>query len=261
MRGDIGRGTLGLAMSIFALALGGAAAEALPDEKLFDPPDAFQDLPAIEGAHPAEALRCGWYADFMIRQTRTDSPAMGPSYVVRASPSGTRPVCRAAATPRDTRLELDSETLLGRKGDYLIYEATDANGAEPFIVLHLPDGRQIYGDEKNDFPNAASKPGFQIVELQGQTLHLRYSRGYNASCSILKDGVACWNKAMKEGHFARAVASQPVPIESCATSYKVDNQTPSTDTSMIVYDVDMTLTAAGKATVLSRGPITCLPAP
>ena len=243
----------------FAAASLAFAGEPTAEEKLFDPPLAIQDLEPIEGPHPAQAVRCHWYGDFMIRETNTDSPGFGPSYVVHPGPGGARPVCRAAPTASDTKLDMESQALLGRKGPYLVFETTDANGPEPFLVVHLPDGRQIYDDKRNLFTVKGKDGGFHAVTLDGDLLHLKYSRGYDAPCSLIKDGAACWARTMKEGHFARAVASQPPPIADCVAAYKGQNGATAKDASTIVYDVDMTVTPAGKVSVLSRGPVGCLP--
>ncbi len=239
---------LGLAACLLAHPI--LAAEPTAEEKLFDRPVAVQKLDAVEGPHPAEAITCTWYADLMIRETGTDSPGTGPAYVVRPGPAGERPVCRAAATGRDVMLGTDNLFLLGRKGPYLVFEETDANGPEPFFVRHLPEGRQIYTDQTG--------AGLAAVSLQGDALRLRYERDYAAPCSLLKDGAACWSRAMREGHFARAVASQPPPTD-CAATYKLASGVTSDMASLIVYEVDMTLTPDGRAAVLSRGRVGCQP--
>ena len=224
------------------------AAETTAEEKLFDQPVATQDLDAVGGAHAQEAVRCHWFADLMIRETQTDSPGFGPAYVVYPGPGGARPVCRAKPTARDTKLDMQSEALLGRKGAYLVFELTDSFGAEPFFVLHLPDGRQVYTDQ--------TASGVEAVAVEGDALRLRYQRGYDAPCSLLTQGVACWRQAMQAGHFARAIASQPPP--DCAAAYKAVPELPASNPSTIVYDVEVRVAPAGRATVVSRGRVGCL---
>ncbi len=249
-----------LLITCITVPLGWAAAEPMPEEKLFDVPSANQELDATAGPHPAEALRCHWYADLMIRETATDSPGMGPSYVVHPGSRGARPVCRAAPGAGDIKLDVESQTLLGRKGSYVVYQSTDAPGAEPFVVLHLSDGHQVYTDQKSALPTKTSAAGLHAVTVEGDALHLRYLRAYDATCSLLKDGDACWSKAMKEGRFSRAIAAQSPPIADCRAAYKGSAEAASYP-STIVYDVDMTVTPDGKVSVRSRGPLGCLPTP
>ena len=238
-----------------------AAADPLPEEHLFDPPLSNQELEATEAPHPTDALRCHYYPDLMIRETQTDTPAMGPSYIVPPGPAGARSPCRAPATPRTTKLAVASETFLARKGPYLFYEATDANGASPFEIIHLPEARTIYTDKKSDFQTKNNGYGIEAVTLDSDALHLRYTRAYNASCSLPKDGAKCWTKAMREGHFPAAIATRPPPLADCAAAYKASAQIPVTDPSIIIYEVEMTLPPAGKPTILSRGKTGCLPSP
>ena len=238
----------------------GAAAEPTAEEKLFDQPQATQDLDRVDGAHPADAVRCRWYDDLMIRETQTDSPGFGPSYVVHPGPGGARPACRASSSPRDIKLDMAGQALLGRKGPFAIYESTDAPGAEPFVVWDLLEAREVYSDQKSQAPTETTPAGIHAVTLEGSTLHLRYLRGYDATCSLLKEDASCWTRTMRQGHFARVIAAQPPPIADCRATYKAAGVAAS-NASTILYDVDMTVTTAGKVTVLSRGPIGCLPPP
>ena len=197
--------------------------------------------------------------DGLIRETQTDSPGFGPSYVVRPSAGGLRPACRAALASRHTKLNMQAQALLGRKGPYAVFEATDAPDAEPFTIWRLSDGQKLYSDQKSLSATTTSAAGIEAVGLEGDTLRLRYLRYYDARCSLLTEGAACWARAMREGHFANVVTTQAPPIANCRSVYATAGVAAGF-TSAIVYVVEITVTIAGKVTVLSRGPIGCLPA-
>ena len=223
---------------------------------LFDYPSARQEIAAALGPHPTDALTCTWYADLMIRETGTDSSGPGPAFIVRQDEAGSRPACVAAHGERSLKLDTTAFSFLGRKGPFLFFDATDPQGASAFFVLRAPDGRRVYADDYEP----AGEGSFRSVDDADGILRLGYTRGYNGSCSVLKGGAECWSKMMKDGHFARAIASQPPPLAACAAAYRAA-KVPEDDSNIITYDVDLTLTVEGKATVLHRGAIGCEPAP
>jgi hypothetical protein len=219
---------------------------------LFDPPQA---VTRIEGPNltAAQSFECTWYSDFMLRETETDSPGRGQSYFVQQPANGVPRACPGAHNSSDIPLDRGDTAFMGRKGKFLFYEATDAPSAEPFSIWHVPDGRRIYSDSMN------ATSGLKAISLVGEVLHLTYVRAYAANCSLLKDSASCWARSMKAGHFARAIAAQPPPVNACALSYRTV-QAPANDQSIILYTVEMVLTPDGKTTVLSRGQTGCEPA-
>ncbi len=219
---------------------------------LFDPPLAVQ---RIEGPEltAAQSFERTSYADFMVRETKTDSAERGPSFLVRQPAGGTRLPCPGRHAASDVPLDEGETAFMGRKGPFLFYEATDTPDVEPFSVWHEPDGKQLYSDVM------AASGGLQAISIAGGVLHLTYVRAYAGDCSLLKDGAACWAKSMKAGHFTRAVAARPPPATACTAPYRAA-QAPVGDASVITYEVAMVLTGDGKATVLSRGVVGCAPA-
>ena len=241
---------------VAALMVCTTAAWAAPDSGtspgLFDAPLAVQ---RIEGPKltAAQSFECTWYADFMVRETETDSPQRGPSTLVRQPGGGARLPCPGKHAGSDVPLDSGETVFMGRKGPFLFYEATDTPDVEPFSVWHAPDGKQVYADVM------AASGGLKAMSVAGGVLHLTYVRAYAADCSLLKDGAVCWAKSMKAGHFSRAIAARPPPVAACAAPYRA-GQAPVGDASVITYDVEMSLTGDGKASVLSRGVVGCAPA-
>jgi len=223
-----------------------------PDGAAFlDPPEAIQQIDVEATAQGDPSLRCYFYGDYTFIETQAGSPGTGPTVMVPRKPGGARPPCTASSEAGGLRLKTDNLFLIGRKGPFLFFGETDAQGAEPFFIIHVPDGRSLYADSHRS-------NGFEAASVTDGTLRFRFARQYDAACSLLKEGAACWKKTMQAGHFSRAIADQAPPLAACAQSYKAAKA--NTDWgSVIVYDVEMTLTGDGKATVLSRGTVGCLP--
>ena len=221
---------------------------------LLDKPVSVQKIDPQPSPGKPDALTCTYYADLMIRETGTDSPGTGPAYVVHFPAAGKRPQCTAPRVAGDMELKTSNEAMLGRKGQFLFFEMTDAQGASPFEVVRITDGKSVYSD--------ISGPDLSIksINVTGDAVIFTYNRGYNASCSIPKDGDKCWKRLVKEGRFNIAIASQPAPIDACKLAYTA-SKTPDSDTSLITYDVTVSIPPEGKATVLARGKTGCEPGP
>ncbi len=213
---------------------------------LFDAPERVQPHDTT-GNGPS--FGCTWYADLLVRETDIQGPNWGASYIVHRQPGAPPPPCATTRAAGDVKA-FDSEMIYeGRRGDFLYFAATDGPDPRPFAIVRARDGKQLYTDAAGESKS---------MSVAGGVLHLTYDRAYGMGCSLPKDGAACWAKAMKAGHFARAIASQPPPIAACAGPYRLGNDKPD-DASTLIYAVDMTLTADGHATVLSRGALRCQP--
>ena len=194
--------------------------------------------------------RCTYYADLTVRETQTDSPGTGPTYLLHGG-AGAK---RAACGPGGRKLNTSEQAFVGRKGGFLFFVPTDANGAETFEVLSVNDGSKLYDDVM--VPEA-----FKSASVAGGVLHLVYTRGYDGSCSLLTGGAACWTKMMKEGRFAKAISERAPPVAACQAGYNATGaKEAATSTSEVMYDVDVTIEAGKKAVVNSRGVLGCQPA-
>jgi len=221
---------------------------------LFDRPALVKTVPPKSAADPTGAIICTNYPDLMVRETGTDTPDPNTATLV-ALPAGTaRPPCDARQRPHAITLQTEGFGLLGRKGPFLLFSATDPNGAIPFMTIDARSGRVIFTD------GTAADRSFQAVTVQNGVLHLRYTRGFNASCSIMQSAATCWSKLLTEGKIPHDMG-QPVPSpELCAASYAAE-RAPADDPSIITYDVEMTIDLAGNAQTLSRGAVGCAPVP
>jgi hypothetical protein len=223
---------------------------------LFDPPAHVQTVKAKSADDPIGEITCTGYADLMVRETGTDTPDPGAASLVRIPAGAKRPVCGRTAAPGSLPLKTEGQSLLGRKGGFLVFGDTDPNGAVSFQVLAASDGRQLFTDAKTD-------NGFTAVGLKAGALHLVYRRGFNASCSMVKDAATCWASLIKLGAIPAEMAKSPPAPKACAATYAKDKprSAPADDPTIIVYALDLTVDGSGKVSVNSHGAATCEPMP
>ena len=230
-----------------------AAQDYYPEQRFFDKPETVVAKDAKDGPHPVVAMRCTYFADMVVRETETDSPAFGPAFLMARLPGTAPPACSGGTGLRETRLNVSSQGLIGRRGGFLFFSSTEAPASEPFEIIRIRDGRSLYKDTR-------LAEHMKSVVADGDTLKLTYVRAVDGPCSIPKDGVVCWARIVKQSRFVGAIASQPAPIAACAASYR-SSKTELDDPSMVTYDVSLVIGADGKPAILSRGSIGCEPMP
>ena len=222
---------------------------------LFDQPTAIRRVPPKLNSDPLGELRCTYFLDFMVRETGTDGPGPGPASIIPISPSENRqPACEGSRLTGEISLKTAHFSFVGRKSRFLIFSATNPNGAASFVILDAGSGRLIYSD-------GTMRDGFRSAALEGDgALRLRFTRGVNGSCSIIKDA-ACWATMAREGKIPRALAQLPPPVQACVAEYGKGGTTSSDDPSIVAYDVDMILDRTGRVQVNARGGVECYPMP
>jgi hypothetical protein len=230
--------------AILFASIANAAEKPSREASLFDRPLSVQ---RVAPTSANGEIRCTYYADMMIRETGTDTPTPGPAFLVSLREQ--KSPCAAAATVNERRLETENHSFDGRKGAFLVFSATDPNGAIPFRVLDLADGHSVFSD-------ARIGDSLQSIVLKGDTLRLRYRHGVNGSCSVYGSGPVCWGKLLSEGKVPRGLAQSQPSVESCGAAYR-RTKAPANDPSLISYDVDVTLKRSGKARINSRGTVSC----
>jgi len=237
----------GAALTTAALLVAPAVARAEP---VFDAPAKVITIPA---SGDQDAITCTFYADVMVRISGTDTPAPDDAMLFQAPAA---PAASACATKPSHGVALPTEgfDLSGRKGNFLIFEASDPTGASELIVFDAHSGRKLFDDGESSIT--------AVADIQG-TLRLRYIRAINGSCSLLADRDGCWAALLAGGQIPRGVFSGPPARETCARSYRLaaSPAVPDDDPSMISYPVALTLDSAGHASVRSMGPIGCDPMP
>jgi hypothetical protein len=217
----------------------------------FDHPVAIRKVPPKSSDDPNGQITCTFYRDFMVRESGADTPDPNDATLVPIA-SAARPSCDAAKHGGDVALKTQGFSFIGRKSNFLLFSVTDPNGAIPFMAIDAADGHIIFQD------GTSAEHGMQTVAVENGSLHLRYTRGFNASCSIMQDAAGCWSRLVSEGKIPSNMA-QPA-LKLCAAPYKAA-RSPADNPSVISYPVDTVVDAAGHAQTTRRGPVACSPMP
>ena len=92
----------------------------------------------------------------------------------------------------------------------------------------------------------------RTASLDHGRLRLAYRRAVNLDCSLVQDTAACWGKAVAAGQAPRDLPRLTKPPKRCWASYM---HTAKSDPSILEYQLELTLDAAGHSTVISQGPV------
>jgi hypothetical protein len=219
-----------------------------------DRPVAVRKVTPKSSDDPNGQLVCTFYQDLMIRESGTDTPAPNAAVVLPLLAGQARPACDATHRNNEIALKTEGFSFAGRKDQFLLFSATDPNGAVPFMVIDAGTGRVVFED------GTPADRGLQAISVEHGNLHLRYRRAFNAACSIMQNAATCWSQLIATGKLPHSM-DQPVPsAKLCAASYKADKAPPN-DPSIIAYDVETVIDSAGQAQVTPRGPVSCAPVP
>jgi hypothetical protein len=219
-----------------------------------DQPVAVRKVTPKSSDDPNGQLVCTFYQDLMIRESGTDTPAPNAAVVLPLPSGQVRPPCDATHHNGEVALKTEGFSFAGRKDHFLLFSATDPNGAVPFIVLDAGSGRVVFED------GTPAARGLQAIAVENGALHLRYRRAFNAPCSIMQNAAACWSQLIAAGKLPQSMEKSVPSAKLCAASYKSE-KAPADDPSIIAYDVETVVDMAGPAQVTPRGPVTCAPVP
>ena len=190
----------------------------------------------------------------MIQESGTDTPAPYAAILLPLPEAQTRPPCDATYRSGEVALKTEGFSFAGRKGQFLLFSATDPNGAVPFMVIYAGTGQVLFED------GTSADRGLQAVSVAKGSLHLRYRRAFNAPCSIMQNASGCWSQLITTGKLPHSMEQSAPSPQLCAPSYKAQ-KIPPDDPSIISYDVETVVGVAGEAQVTPRGPVTCAPVP
>jgi hypothetical protein len=221
--------------------------------KSLDAPSATRTVKPRSGADPVGEIVCTYYPDLMLRETGTDTPDPAAATLVPLKSGAARPACNGQPIAGAITLKTDGAAFDGRKGGFLIFDDSDPNGAEPFTVLDAHSGRILFEDAT--YPVLGLK---RTASLERGALHLAYTRGYNADCSMMQAAKTCWAKLVAAGKVSVALPPVIQAPKACIAAYKGVG---ADDPSVIGYAVTVSLDAAGKAATTPQGPMTCMPQP
>jgi hypothetical protein len=244
-----------LALSVMLLSV---AANAQSDRSRLaaqlDRPVAVRKVAPKSSDDPNGQLVCTFYQDLMIRESGTDTPAPNAAVVLPLPAAQARPACDATHRNNEVALKTEGFSFAGRKDQFLLFSATDPNGAVPFVVIDAGSGRIVFED------GTPADRGLQGIAVEHGNLHLRYRRAFNAPCSIMQNAATCWSQLIAAGKLPHSMEQSVPSPQLCAASYKADKAPPN-DPSIIAYDVETVVDPAGQAQVTPRGPVSCAPVP
>jgi hypothetical protein len=190
-----------------------AAAAALAADTGFDRPLSTQKrvVPAV-GSTPKAKVTCRSFARFMAKEIDEGEVGAAQLSIAPIDPAGPKPACRRGNVPGETVFNPAdwSGYFKGVKGDYVLLDGSDGiNGAMPFAVF-TAGGKKLFDDR-------AQGP-LHGLTLDGATLTLHYARSLEGPCSVVHDGVACWN------NIAAAAGLDTAASPDCAAGYRAARQ-------------------------------------
>ena len=227
-----------------AATLGLSCAPALAQKGagVFDRPISTK---TFAGKEDGQNVICTAYADVTVRQS-LDGPSSDKAKLLHGAnaPCGAKPPASAIT------LETEGLELFGRKGDFLVFSEMDANGATGFRIIDARSGKVVLKDA------TYGTQQFKSASVAGAEVTLAYRRGINAPCSLLNSGVRCWSSLVMNGNIPEPLAGNAPDPMICAGAYK-KAKSPKDNPSIISFDVETKIDAAGKVKTIPAGKPFC----
>ena len=179
---------------------------------LFDKPAKVAKVPLpADPLNPSAkpAVSCSYFKDFAVKEINRGEVGAELSIVPLAG-GGEAYKCREAAAPGEIATKDWSGYFRGAKGPYVFFDAEDGhNGGMGFAIFGGADGKKMFDDTAMDL---------HAVDLKPAGLVLRYTRVYEAGCSIYADPAGCWAKVKAATGLTQATAPD------CAAQYKAEEK-------------------------------------
>ena len=221
---------------------------------LFDKPLKFAKVPLPADPQMPDAkpvLSCSYFRDFAVKEINRGEVGAELS-IVPLSAGGEAYKCGEAAAPGEIATKDWSGYFKGAKGAYVFYSADDGhNGGMGFAIYNGADGKKLFDD-------TAMK--LHAVDLKPAGLTLRYTRVYEAGCSLFADPAGCWAKVKAATGVTQATAPD------CAAQYKAEEKrmkgTPNQAKvaglpSVVDYEAVTTLEAGQVKISAAQGKVAC----
>ena len=227
-----------------AVALSASCAPALAQKggAIFDKPISTKKFP---GKQDDQNVICTVYPDVTVRES-LDGPTSDKAKLLRGAnaPCGAKPPVSAIT------LQTDGLSLVGRKGDFLVFSEMDANGATGFRIIDARSGKVVLKDA------TFSTQQFKSANAASGVVTLGYRRGINAECSLLNSGMRCWSSLVMNGNIPEPLAGNAPDPMICAGAYK-KAKSPKDNPSIISFDVESKIDAVGKVKTIPLGKPFC----
>ena len=179
---------------------------------LFDKPAKVAKVPL-----PADPLNpqakpvvtCSYFKDFAVKEINRGEVGAELS-IIPLSGGGEAYKCREAAAPGEIATKDWSGYFKGAKGAYVFFSADDGqNGGMGFAIIRGADGKKLFDD---------TAMNLHAVDVKPSGLVLRYTRVYEAGCSMYADPAGCWAKVREATGLTQANAPD------CAAQYKAEEK-------------------------------------
>jgi hypothetical protein len=191
-----------------------ANAVAKDTDGLFDKPVKTTKIPLPadpQNPQTKATLSCFYFNNFAIKQIDRGEIGAELSIVPLGAGAGEYK-CREAAVPGEIAVDAKewSGYFKGVKGSYVFFDADDGqNGGLGFAIYSAPGGKKLFD---------GTAKSWHGVELTPSGLTLRYTRAYDAGCSLYADPAGCWAKVRQ----ATGITQTAVP--DCAALYKAEEK-------------------------------------
>lgn len=198
--------------SFFGAALLAASVLAPAGASTFDKPQRVQVIklpPEPENPQSTPTRSCTYYPGFLVKEI--DLGEVGAAELTITQVHGTPPQCTTKiAGERKIAAETWSGYFKGAKGDFVFFDGEDGwNDGMPFAVLSATTGHKLFEDTRKG-------DGYAAIDLEEGALVLRYRRVWQAPCSLMADGDACWKKITAE----TSLPNPPRP--DCSAAYQAE---------------------------------------
>ncbi len=181
---------------------------------LFDKPLKTEKVPLPadpQNPQTKVTVACFHFKDFAVKQI--DRGEIGAELSIVPLDAGTGAYkCREAAASGEIAVDAKewSGYFKGVKGAYIFFDADDGhNGGVGFAIYSAPGGKKLFDDTSKTM---------HAVELTPSGLTLRYTRVYEAGCSLYADPAGCWTKVRQ----ATGLTQTSAP--DCAAPYKAEEK-------------------------------------
>jgi hypothetical protein len=197
-------------------------------------------------------LTCSYYPNFMIKELNDPGNKGALWIALMPAKPGHISECTQTHGPEERVFKDWDGYLGGVKRDLVFLLASDGdNGGLPFTVFDSKTGAKVFHDSASllDSHGALTDYELDFVQASDTQMTLRYLRVVTGTCSIPKDGSACWNK------FKEQLGLRLAPVPKCSDE---PGKYAGTSPSVIAYPVETSLFPKPSVKAIGN-PIRCYP--
>jgi hypothetical protein len=196
-------------------------------------------------------LTCSYYPNFMVKEL--NDPGNKGALLIALVPvrPGQSPGCTRTHGPGEKVFKDWDGYFGGVKRDLVFLYASDGTGGGlPFTAFDSKTQAKVFRDSVSLFDSHGERNHeLDFVQASDRQITLRYLRVVSGTCSVPKDGSACWSK------FKEQTGLKVAPMPKCS-DYPDENA--GRAPSVIAYPVEVSLFPKPSITALAN-PVKCYP--